>query len=58
MLSFCDILLKLQEFWKNQGCLILQPYDIEAVIEVYREAGAGIEVDTASEGGVLIEPAT
>ena len=36
----------------------LQPYDIEAVIEVYREAGAGIEVDTASEGGVLIEPAT
>lgn len=30
MLSFCDILLKLQEFWKNQGCLILQPYDIPA----------------------------
>lgn len=30
MLSFCDILLKLQEFWKNNGCLLLQPYDIPA----------------------------
>lgn len=30
MLSFSDILLKLQEFWKQQGCLILQPYDIPA----------------------------
>ena len=28
MLYFGDILLKLQNFWKNQGCLILQPYDI------------------------------
>ncbi len=30
MLSFSDILLQLQEFWKNQGCLIVQPYDIPA----------------------------
>lgn len=30
MLSFCDILLKLQNFWKEQGCLLLQPYDIPA----------------------------
>ncbi|RAX55269.1 glycine--tRNA ligase subunit alpha [Helicobacter sp. 16-1353] len=29
-LSFSDILLKLQEFWKNQGALLLQPYDIPA----------------------------
>lgn len=28
--SFSDILLKLQNFWKDQGCLILQPYDIPA----------------------------
>lgn len=28
MLSLCDILLKLQTFWKNNNCLILQPYDI------------------------------
>lgn len=29
-LSLCDILLKLQNYWKEQGCLILQPYDIPA----------------------------
>jgi len=27
-LTFSDILLKLQMFWKEQGCNILQPYDI------------------------------
>ncbi|ANV97617.1 glycine--tRNA ligase subunit alpha [Helicobacter enhydrae] len=30
MKSLCDILLTLQEFWKSQGCLVLQPYDIPA----------------------------
>lgn len=29
-LSFSNMLLKLQEYWKNQGCLIIQPYDIPA----------------------------
>lgn len=29
-LTFSDLLLKLQEFWKNQGCNIVQPYDIPA----------------------------
>lgn len=28
-LSFQDIILKLQEFWARQGCVILQPYDME-----------------------------
>lgn len=30
MLYFSDLLLKLQEFWHKQGCLIIQPYDIPA----------------------------
>lgn len=30
MRSFSDILLELQTFWKKQGCLIVQPYDIPA----------------------------
>lgn len=30
MLSFSDILLGLQTFWKNQGCLVVQPYDMPA----------------------------
>ncbi len=29
-LSFSDLILKLQEFWKRQGCSILQPYDLPA----------------------------
>ncbi len=28
-LSFQNIILKLQEFWAQKGCLVLQPYDIE-----------------------------
>lgn len=28
-LSFQDIILKLQEYWAEQGCVILQPYDSE-----------------------------
>lgn len=30
MITFSDLLLKLQTFWKEQGCLIVQPYDIPA----------------------------
>ncbi|WP_104758790.1 glycine--tRNA ligase subunit alpha [Helicobacter bizzozeronii] len=30
MVTFSDILLKLQDFWQQQGCLLIQPYDIPA----------------------------
>lgn len=30
MISFCEIILKLQDFWQKQGCAIMQPYDISA----------------------------
>jgi glycyl-tRNA synthetase alpha chain len=30
MLTFSQMLLKLQEFWAKQGCNIVQPYDIPA----------------------------
>ena len=30
MITFSDLLLKLQEYWKDQGCNIVQPYDIPA----------------------------
>jgi glycyl-tRNA synthetase alpha chain len=29
VLDFQTIILKLQEFWGNQGCLLVQPYDVE-----------------------------
>lgn len=28
-LTFQDLIVKLQSFWQNQGCVILQPYDVE-----------------------------
>ena len=27
--SFQDLIARLQRYWSNQGCLILQPYDLE-----------------------------
>ncbi|GAA7213187.1 glycine--tRNA ligase subunit alpha [Helicobacter pylori] len=30
MQDFSSLLLKLQEYWKNQDCLVIQPYDIPA----------------------------
>jgi len=29
MLTFQQLILKLQQFWDNQGCVLLQPYDME-----------------------------
>lgn len=29
MPSFQELILKLQNFWANQGCVVLQPYDVE-----------------------------
>ena len=27
--SFQDLILRLERFWADQGCVILQPYDME-----------------------------
>ena len=27
--SFQDLILRLHQFWSRQGCVILQPYDVE-----------------------------
>lgn len=29
MLSFQDLILRLQQFWADQGCVVLQPFDME-----------------------------
>ena len=29
MPTFQDVILRLQDFWNKQGCVLLQPYDIE-----------------------------
>ncbi len=38
ILSFSQILLKLQEFWADQGCNILQPYDIPSGAGTFHNA--------------------
>jgi glycyl-tRNA synthetase alpha chain len=30
MITFSDMLLKLQQFWASEGCTIVQPYDVSA----------------------------
>ena len=29
MLSFQQLILRLNEYWDRQGCVLLQPYDME-----------------------------
>ena len=56
MLSFCDILLKLQEFWKEQGCLLLQPYDIPAGAGTFHPATLLRSLDSTSWSVAYVAP--
>lgn len=38
MLTFSELILKLQKYWAKQGCLILQPYDMPAGAGTYHQA--------------------
>jgi glycyl-tRNA synthetase alpha chain len=38
--SFQDLILKLERFWANQGCVILQPYDLEMGAATFHPATA------------------
>ena len=40
MLTFQDIILTLQQYWADQGCVILQPYDSEVGAGTYHTATA------------------
>ena len=31
MLTFQQIILRLQSYWAEQGCALLQPYDMEEI---------------------------
>jgi glycyl-tRNA synthetase alpha chain len=39
-LSFQDLILKLERFWADQGCVILQPYDMEMGAATFHPATA------------------
>src|ERR1700732_255639 len=38
--SFQDLILTLQQFWAGQGCVILQPYDLEMGAGTFHPATA------------------
>jgi len=38
MLTFQEIILTLQRYWNNQGCVLLQPYDMEMGAGTYHTA--------------------
>ncbi|WP_295699667.1 glycine--tRNA ligase subunit alpha [uncultured Helicobacter sp.] len=56
MLSFSNILLTLQEFWKNQGCLIVQPYDIPAGAGTFHPATLLRSLDSKSWSVAYVAP--
>lgn len=56
MLSFSDILLKLQDFWKNEGCLLLQPYDIPAGAGTFHPATLLRSLDSGDWAVAYVAP--
>lgn len=38
MITFSEIILKLQTYWHKQGCIIVQPYDMPAGAGTYHQA--------------------
>lgn len=56
MLNFCEILLKLQDFWKNQGCILLQPYDIPAGAGTFHPATLLRSLDSTEWSVAYVAP--
>ena len=41
-MTFSQIILTLQNYWHEQGCLLVQPYDMPAGAGTYHQATARI----------------
>ncbi|CBG39533.1 glycine--tRNA ligase subunit alpha [Helicobacter mustelae] len=54
--TFSNILLKLQEFWKEQGCIIVQPYDIPAGAGTFHPATLLRSLDTKPWSVAYVAP--
>jgi len=54
--DFSSILLRLQEFWKQQGCLILQPYDIPAGAGTFHPATSLRSLDSTPWSVAYVAP--
>ncbi|WP_404318619.1 glycine--tRNA ligase subunit alpha [Malaciobacter canalis] len=56
MTTFSQILLKLQEFWANQGCNIVQPYDIPAGAGTFHPATILRSLDSTPWSTAYVAP--
>ena len=56
MVTFSQILLKLQEFWANQGCNIVQPYDIPAGAGTFHPATVLRSLDSTPWSTAYVAP--
>jgi glycyl-tRNA synthetase alpha chain len=54
--SFQDIILRLQQFWAAQGCVILQPYDLEMGAGTFHPATTLRALDNAPWRAAFVQP--
>ena len=56
MLTFQELIMKLQNFWGSKGCLILQPYDLEMGAATFHTATALKSLGTKDWKSVYVQP--
>ncbi len=56
MLTFSELLLKLQEFWMKEGCNVLQPYDIPAGAGTFHPATLLRSLDSTPWSAAYVAP--
>ena len=56
MITFSELLLKLQEFWMKEGCNILQPYDIPAGAGTFHPATLLRSLDSTPWSAAYVAP--
>jgi len=56
VINFSELLLKLQEYWKNQGCNIVQPYDIPAGAGTFHPATFLKSIDSKPWATAYVAP--
>ncbi len=56
MLTFQDIILRLQNFWIQKGCLLIQPFDLEMGAATFHPATALKAIGTDPWKAVFVQP--
>jgi glycyl-tRNA synthetase alpha chain len=54
--SFQDLILRLQTFWANQGCVLLQPYDMEVGAGTFHPATTLRALGTKPWNAAYVQP--